>query len=436
MTSSYLKQLKNNTGYALLISLIVTLVLTFIMGAASMRSHIQLAQTNQRQAVQEAFYAADSGIERAVYELRNNPLWSPGENSQPPLVDVRLNRVIDDDTTTIGFYSLETADGAILENFGETKWIKSIGRDSFNKMTRVIMARALIDNPARFIITTPETIKLKSGAVVNSDILGNKVQFDINTGLPPEDRGILVDGDVLYISELNPTDPEANPDITINGDIQEYPSVTLPGVDLPHYQNIAQSHEPLQGYFTDGNLTIDLSNLNSLNPDANFEPLIIYAEGDVTISGQYPHSILIVAGGNIYIDGDIEADPNHGLALRPDTGIIAKKYVIIADGAASPGADLTISDAMIMADGGDEAKGRFYSQSTSALGDLNFRGSISVKGEKDNEDDPDEAIDLNVFATRNYEHDPNLKVPFGPFIVKIIEWKMTTLQEPFPPVEE
>ncbi len=72
----------------------------------------------------------------------------------------------------------------------------------------------------------------------------------------------------------------------------------------------------------------------------------------------------------------------------------------------------------------------FKAGSTVGLGTFNFKGAISVRGDGGDST----GIDLSIFANRNYTHNPNLSVPFSPFIANIISWQESNLDEVFPPV--
>jgi len=419
---------QSQSGYILLSAVFIALFLTMLLAAAFLRSESQLKETNQRRDVQEAFYAAEAGIDRAISELRMNPDWQPGTNGIPAITNERLNSVSADDSTTIGFYSLEVSDGGFLTNLGETRWVRSIGRSALTNLPRVIISRILIDDPSRFLMSTPGALRFKSGAQVDADILGKDLYFDVNDTLPLAERMITVNGDVLYINQVNPNDPAADPDININGVVEKYPSITFPGVDVSRYSSLAASHSPLEGYSIDGNLNVDFENLDLLNSDPAFNPVIIFASGDIHISGEFDRSILIVAGGNIFIEGDIVPDPNAGLPMTPNVGLFAKQDVIIADGVVPAGGDLEL-EAFVIADGGGNSKGEFRAESTVGLGTFNFKGAVSVRGEGGNKT----GIDLSIFAVRNYSHNPNLSVPFSPFIANIISWQEANLSIPFPP---
>ena len=129
------------------------------------------------------------------------------------------------------------------------------------------------------------------------------------------------------------------------------------------------------------------------------------------------------------IDGDIDAfvDPLNPGAPVPQLGLFAKQDVIIPDGVVGAGGDLTF-EAVVVADGGGNSDGVFEAQSSVALGTLNFTGAVSVRGENDAI-----SVDLNIFSTRDYAHQPNTGIPFTPFIANKVSWQESNLSVVFPP---
>ena len=55
--------IKNKNGAVLLLSLVVTVFLSVLIGAAMLRSDVQRQEVTQRHSLQESFYAAETGIE-------------------------------------------------------------------------------------------------------------------------------------------------------------------------------------------------------------------------------------------------------------------------------------------------------------------------------------------------------------------------------------
>lgn len=408
-------------GLALLTSLFIVVFLSMLLAVAFLRSEMQMRRVTQRKAIQEAFYAAEAGLERAVFELRRNPGWRPASGG-----DERLNLVAGDDGTTIGFYSLTIADGDVFNGW-DTLWVRAVGQDSLKDLDRVIIARVIVENPARFLVSTLGELHIGSGANIQADILGQDLYFDVNGALPPEDQTITVDGDVFYIRSIT---NQNNPAVSYSpgSDIIQSPSITFAGVDVDRYRELANSLQTGgQGVYNAGDLTVDLSNLQALGGGP--QPLLIFAEGNITISGQYDHSLLVVAGGNVYIHDDISADELQ--TVRPQIGIFAKRDLVIPSGAVPAGGDLNL-EAFLMADGDGNSEGNFVAEGAKgSLGTLSFTGAIAVRGGGRT------GVDLNAFSARNYTYNTQLtanrSIPFSPFIVNVIQWNEGTLATQFPP---
>ncbi len=420
--------LKNNkSGFVLLASLFIALFLTIFLGVAFMRSGAQLDMANLRRATHESFHAAESGIERAVFELRSDGSWQVGEET--PFTDTIASQEEPDDA--IGSYAVEVAAADDLFGFA-TVWVRSLGLDSLGDVPRAILARVLIENPGRFMVSTLGELRIASGATVDEDILAKDIIFDVNASLPDEEQTIIINGDIFYINSIT---GETNPAVVINGEApQETPSITFAGVDLVRYETIAQSLVDTEESFVhDGNLTIDLADLDGLITDpveGGFEPQIIYVNGDVTVSGEYNVSLLIVADGNVIIDGAVI--PDSSVEDVPQIGLFAKQDVIIPEGvAASADGDLAIN-AFVMADGDGESEGLFIAEGpVGSLGTLEFTGAIAVRGKGAT------AVDMDTFDDRLYTYNTELisnrKIPFVPFIANIIEWREVNPNDPFPP---
>lgn len=411
---------KNNKGAVLLLSLIVTVFLSVLLGAAMLRSDVQVKEVLNRREKQEAFYAAETGIDVAIFNLREDAAWKPGQSGTPAIIDQPFVIQVAAAQQTIGFYSINVQDGPLFSGW-QTRWITAQGQDSHHILTRTIRARVIVESPTNFLISTLGPLHIISGSQLNADVLARDVFFDVNPSLPPPNNQIQVNGDVHYI---NSTTGENNPAVIFapNKGIHASPSITFAGVDLNRYQTLALNTQAQNmGYYATGDITVDLNNLSQFNPNPPnpFHPKIIYATGNVTIMGEYDNSILIVAGKNIYINGDIKAD--HLMQTPPQIGLFAKGDVIIPQPVATT-SDLNI-EAFILADGGiPNSQGAFIAEGTKySKGQLNFKGAISVRGTGTT------AIDLNVFQTRNYAFDANLRnnrtIPFTPFIVNLIEWQ-------------
>ncbi len=420
----------NQSGFVLLGVLVIVLFLSIMVGAAMINSQSQLKFSDERVQIHEAFYAAQGGIGRAIFELRSNPDWGLDVSPSPILQDIRLNRVENDNATTISFYTVSVADGGILNGF-PTRWVKASGRNIDQKVGRNIYARLIVENPARFLISSLGDIHVGSGANVEADMLAKNFNFDVNNSLPQPARNINVHGDIFHLEkafvngvQVNNAAEAHNQNSAIifdqGNEILNSPSITFTGVDLDRYRHIAQSLQSSKdSYYTSGNVTVNLDHLSDLNGGNSFTPQIIFADGDINIRGDYSHSLLVVAGKNLYINGRIV--PKNGVNSRPQVGLFAKRDVIIPSGTVGSGGNLDL-EAFIVADGGDQSEGVFKAEGgLNSLGTLNFTGAISARGKGRT------AGDLNAFQSRNYTYNPDLtqnrRIPFLPFIVNLVRWQ-------------
>ena len=428
--------LKNKKGAVLPLTIVIALFLSILLAAAMARSGIEIKSTGKRVSAQRAFYASETGLERAIFELRRNPQWAPivGEAQNVP-----INVIEGDATTTVGMYTLEVEDGIPLGGWN-TRWVKATGHSEMGEgeATFVIVARLMIESPSRFMLSTLGDLRIQSGATINSDILARNIFFDLDENISGPEGYITVNGNVYYLSSVNPVDPASIEGIDIDGEVSETGSITFAGVDIDYYREIALDlTDDGTGYYFDGNLDVDLGNLDDLpGASADFEPQIIYAEGNINISGEYSHSLIVISGENTYIGGDIMSSSSSGEA--PQLGILSSQDIIIPEGIVS-GGDLMI-EALVMADGAGESEGIFIAEGPKSSGDtLTFNGSISVRGDID---DPERtAVDLNAFSTRqllyNAALNNNRNIPFSPYIVNVITWSETLTDDDFPPeVEE
>jgi hypothetical protein len=422
-------QLKNKSGFAILWGLVIAVFLTILGSAAIVRSQSYLKEVNHRIALQRAFYAAESGIDRVIFELRRDVEWRPDSQGGETPLNIQGQ--------VLGFYSLKIAAGD-SHNGWNTLWIKSIGQDDLKTVRRAIVAKVIVESPSRFLVSTLGSLYIGSGASLDGDILARDIFFEVNETLASPQKDITVRGiNIYYLHSINGLVNQAGEDISAvdhtGSNISSFDSITFPGVDVVHYQELAHARVPEgEAVEVDGDLSVDLSDLEKLNTlglDA-FNPKLIFASGDVTISGEYSNSILVVAGKNLYITGAIKPDAD--AAGSPQIGLFAKKDVIIPADVTTTGGDLAV-EAMVMADGdGDDSDGNFRAAAgIFSLGTLNFYGSIAVRGQGRT------GVDLNAFSTRIYNYNPELNqhrdIPFMPFIVDIVRWQEVPPASAFPP---
>lgn len=426
----------DNSGFVLLMSLVIMIFLSILLGAAFLRSNSHLQQADQRRSISEAFYAAEAGIDRAVFELRRNPTWRPGVGTEPAMTNIPVTNQAN---VTIGTYSVNVTDIGNINGFN-TVLVRSDGLDSLSGLRRSIEANVITDNPARFLISTLGDLRLTSGADIQADVLGKDIFFDLNPGLPVGDlnRKIKIDADVYFIQSIGgkqqPNQFAPPVDVTIddhdgtaNDDWIKTPSITFAGVDLERYRQLSSTlDDTCEALIVPAGGTVDLEDLPLCNGN-QAQPILIFSEGDINVRGEYSHSLSVVAGGNINIMGSIRSNINAtdpAGSGPPQIGLFSENDVYISSSVQTDGSakDLTL-EAFIIADG-EHSYGSFVAQGPKlALGKLHFTGSISVKGKNSGQS----AVDLNAFKSRDYQHNPefntNRKIPFSPFIANIVAWR-------------
>lgn len=400
----------NQEGVALIAGITIALVLSILIGASFFRSDSELRESGLSRASLEAFYAAEAGLDRVIFEMRGDPAWR---------LNIVNNEVSWDDDEPwvediVGYYDVHMVTAPPVSGW-ESLWVRSEGRDVLGRTKRILLSRIILENPSTFFCLTLGDLRVGQGAQIASDIFGQDVIFPAGGGGP---TGIVVDGNVCYTREVY---NEGTPNINITGTVEKMAAVTFPGVDTDRYDALAQS----DGYYDgSGNpLYLDGSDLNT-----TFAPNgLIYATGDIHIEGTYTDSILVASGGSIYIDNNLIAQSG---APDPQIGIFAEKDVFISEAAPD---NLTV-EAFVVADGGADSQAGIFKAlgSQGSKDNFTFKGAIAARGAPNTT-----AADLTVYNNRSYAFNDEFSdartIPFLPFIVNISEWKEIQAGEPFPP---
>jgi hypothetical protein len=397
---------QDQSGFLLMGAVFLVLFLSILIASSMMRADTQLTDVEIKRSQLQSFYAAETGFDRALYELRQDADWRPDASHH----DV----VITDGTDTFGYYTLDSAPAPDIGSW-ESIWLRSIGHDEFQAKPRSLRARVALADPSQFLVLTAGDLRIGSGADIDSDILGQNVYYEVNATAP--DPGIDINGDVYYLNNIyNESDPNVNYCASCSS--SQSPSITFAGVDINRYSDlvdnlIASTGEGVR--IADGS-HIDLNTYTTMSPP----PELIYAEGDVYLSGTYESSTLVVAEGDIYIEGDIGSETDVSGNSLHQIGLLADQDVYIDETAPS---NLSV-EAFVMADGDGGADGVFQAKGEKlSKGTLDFNGAISVRGEGLS------AIDTNVYNVRNYNFNSalssNSSIPYTPYIANIVEWTET-----------
>jgi hypothetical protein len=412
-TPMFMKTMKNR-GFALPVSIIMVLSLSIFLSIALMRQDMQLKENRARLSSQQAFNAAESGVERSVFELRRDPTWRPGLALVEPVVLEPVMVDPADPATAIGYYSLQVVEGAALGPL-PTVWVRSTGFDIEQNVVRVVQARIIIQVPTAFFISTVNSLHIGSGTRIQSSVLARDVYFDVDPSFTQPD--INVEGDVLYMRSIA---GQASSYVHIAGGVTPTSAMTFLGVDLSRYRDLAQA----QGHYEAASFVYtgsDISRDNLTAPNG-----VVFSEGDIHIAGPVVDSMIFVARGNIYIEGDLTASASSNAQL----GLLAKKDVIIPRSAPS---NITV-DAFVLADGDAGSQGGILlaEGAKGSKQSITFNGAIAVRG-----DGVRTAADLNVYQTRSYLYNEQLRtnpqIPFLPAMANIYLWQEVDPGDPFPP---
>jgi len=417
---------KNNSGFVLLLSLILIIFLGLLLEASSLRTNIELTESLNRLATQQAFYAAESGLQQYVSRLgQNSSLRIPASGVgsmgyQPFYINNSIGTTEDN---RIGYYKVAiTPPGNILyKSYFPSVYVQSWGQDKSQKVTVSILAQVVVENPASYFLSTAGDIHLGSGTTINQSILGNNIYFDVNSALPAPQQSIAVTNNVFYLQSVNGNN---NPAVSIGGATAQSPTQTFSGVDTSYYSNIAQNG----GDYVDGDITfngeISRANFGSVSaPNTNG---VVYATGNIYISGAFKDNMLFVAGGNIYIEDNITPVSSGG--TTPQIGLLAKSDLIIPSSAPN---ELTVQ-AFLMADGSgpNSLGGIIQAQAANPNPDgtitpktsITINGAMALRGSG-----AISAANLNVYPSRSYSYNTqfqsNLQIPFLPSISKIVSWQ-------------
>jgi len=464
-------------GFTLLASVFLVLFIGIMVGICLFRSQLQLSEVMQRRELSQAFYAADAGMQNTIASLKQD-IGFPGWSTPQTLTNSLENPT----NANVGYYEvLKPEQGAPYLGVLPTLWVRSLGQNAITSnqawnpppyatsassnssstifgsipQTEALQALMIVQNPAAYFMFTLTNIDISSGAVIGGNIFGNDVIFNIDTTLPVSERGITINGNVTYLGYVSGNVPP----VTINGTVTESPAVNYPSVDTNFYfQNTCDngqtySSPPIPscangkniGLYVPSDYTVSSGNLSPSSLGS--ENGVLFAAGNVDIGTvNVTQPVLIVAGGDIHITGNIMATGVNQI------GLFAKGNVDID---ASAPDDLTIQNTYVNADGGlfqDLSPGR------SPTSTLNFSGAISARGE------PTESgsILVSTFNTRNYTYDINLScnnctgtcnakdvcsdssgsctcsggynIPLGPLaIVSVLKWEETNPNSTFPP---
>ena len=451
------KRLAKKEGIILLGAVVLLLVFGILLGGTFLKVAMQLREADVREESSKSFYLAESGIEKAIYELRLTNQWrAKGTTGTYKAID---NQPVYKDpvalTGQIGTYDLQafspadtTPPSPATWNGWNYVWVRSDGVSNLSalpnkpnaRFRRTICARVIAFKPSDAFQLTLGNILPMAGDTYEGDLLSRAINFP--SLLPGET--ITVNGTVNYMDKYSGL-PQPGITITGNGGApKQSPNITFMGVDLNHFKTQAQTGSA--GAFCTGPqpYKLTIGGGGTFNRSTNIcggdtaGNGIVYVEGDVIISGYYDASMLIVATGNITIANDFRSKlpitgtiPAMGAAGNPQIGLFAGQDVKIASAASS--SNLYV-EAFVMANGGEFiAEGPCNPPGSTncppqtnwkSSGTLHFTGAMSARKAQDPNTD---AFKLRTYRYRDYHYNQQFKlaptIPLMPSIANVVSWQ-------------
>jgi type II secretory pathway pseudopilin PulG len=237
----------SNTRANTLIAVLVVVVVLSILGSALMLVSVNEANLIKRQlASAKAFHIAEAGIERAIYDLRQDFINDTGS---PSWADGDINGLaIGPDT--IDFYSIGYTDNSInggtysvqlknVETSGSAVWVRSTG--TYEDQSRTILIYAKIEN----FSVWDNAIFAGSGAsgtIINGNVnIAGSVHI-LGTGLDPTDYVVDLSGAAKLIMNNYAAMP-----VNLKAKVPSLPTVLFAGENVKTLNAILRVKQGIVG---------------------------------------------------------------------------------------------------------------------------------------------------------------------------------------------
>jgi hypothetical protein len=309
-----MRKLRRKRKGAILALLVMVVLLLSMASLALIRVGTEARLRTVKSDLQTAArFAADAGIERALY-LMNEQLTAGTWTL--------------DDVPTYTTQSLAGGDADYTVTFtgdlASGYQVTSVGHS--NNQTKTVRATIALTSPVAkdFAILSKNGIDLKNGSTVDGFNSGDPGDTDVpvkigtlstNNGAIGIDNNVTIDGDIYVIPDGDPdTVIDAHNGADLNGNIFFLPSYyALPPVSPPDY---VASQGPISGKNITLNSSdsgkyseISISNNGTLSINGD---LTLYITGDIELNNNAEIEVKNNSSLKLYLDGDIEARNSSG----------------------------------------------------------------------------------------------------------------------------
>lgn len=292
---------RNEKGHVLLLALVIMTVGTIIIGVLFLYLNTSLLASSRSQERALTYYAADSGIEYALFQLQNGSEDVPTYGINNNAVNVTITTVEQEDPSYKVYWITSTASG------------DSGGSTTIESYVSLVSADFgwLLDS----VITSNDDVTIQPGAEVTGDIiytgtLDNSGTIDGNTTELEDIRNwpTAEEFAAFYWEDVKDLEPFIDSPI----DVADTPSIGpwYTEESLTIKSTVSQANATLNGtVYVIGNLTIGQT---AQDFTLNLSQQTIFVEGSITFGDK----CTLAGSGGIIAIGDIYFAPN--LATNPE----------------------------------------------------------------------------------------------------------------------
>lgn len=406
---------RNERGFLLPMTIIVALLLSFFAAIIISRVQREGRSTTDQSLDLKAMDLADAGIQAAVARLRQTP--NDRTELRGEMVGIGKYRV--------AFYSRGTIDPSAAGNISDVM-IVSTGSvvSSFFKVgvstslavgsgVKVVQAYVRVSNPGDFFAASAGDLSIRYGTDLRgAKVYGRRVNFtgppantmiqDLTTLDGISDYGA---GGPAFLKNSgscgNPSDPTTCAQLAPRDVDNPMVFPVLDSARMDYYESLGTVPPQIAGQYT-------------LQGTINGPPHVYYAPGDIHVSGEIVGQVVIVAGGNIIIDGDVtRADPTDPDTPGPHQAVLFSARDIIL----RPTSDDMRVDGYLMA-----PNGRLQVDQASPI-----RQNFTLNGGMMVRDGADVASRFSGARTYNYDSTfSSSPPPFMPYTADVVRWRLVS----------
>jgi Tfp pilus assembly protein PilX len=238
-----MKRSEQERGYALLAVVVITAILLVTAGAAIELSRSEIRFTTLQLSRQQAFYAAEAGVQRALIRLN--------EDNTNALASTGYSWSLTDQTYGPGTYSVTVSQDAAFPNDPQRKEVRSVGRVSGYEST--VVAKSFVQGacgPSTMVLAGNSSSVVSMVNSINSSQLfdgiifsGGNLVIRNTSGARFQGTGTMIAGGDFIYDNQSANQREPGPVSLYRGGVYRNPIDNPPTHDKgPHFLNGTDGH--------------------------------------------------------------------------------------------------------------------------------------------------------------------------------------------------